>query len=212
MKEKRQLITIPLVVAMLSFIGGAISYFFIKDQIPIHWDMNWEVDGTVPKEMVFLISALPLALYLFLGTKKNAITTAKGNRISVIACTYLLVFVQWLSIATALKTKINIKLVIPCVIGAFLIISGNFMPTISKNYYIGLRTPWSVRSNLSWKKTNRIGGYLMSIIGVVLIICGIVQKSFLYNATIIAFLVILIICMFISYHYWKIDPDRRSKK
>lgn len=212
MKEKRSFITIPLFVTILSFIGGAISYFFIKDQIPVHWDINWEVDGTVPKEMVFLISALPLALYLFLGTKKNSITTAKGNRISVVACTYLLVAAQWLSIATSLKTEINIELVVPCVAGVFLLIIGNFMPTISKNHFIGFRTPWSLRSDLSWRKTNRLGGYLMSIIGIALIINGILQKDFLNYIITIAIVVIVFASIFISYYYWKIDPDRKSTK
>lgn len=209
MNKKRQFITIPLVVSILSFIAGSISYFFIKDQIPIHWNSNWKVDSTVPREMVFLISALPLVLYLLLGTKKNVITSAKGNRISVIACTYLLVGVQWISIATALKVKINMELVIPCMIGVFFMIIGNFMPTISRNRMVGFRTPWSVRSDLSWKKTNRIGGYLMSMIGIVFIISGIFQKKFLNYISVIAFVLILIVCIFISYHYWKTDPERR---
>ncbi|MDD5935661.1 MAG: hypothetical protein PUC65_08905 [Clostridiales bacterium] len=66
-----------------------------------------------------------MLLYLLLATRKNLYTTRKGNRISVIVCVYLLVAVQWISIATAIKPDLNAGLLFPCIVGVALITIGN---------------------------------------------------------------------------------------
>lgn len=185
MEVKKTKITIPLVCTVLSFFGGCISYFYIKKEIPLQWDINWEVSKWAPKESVFVLSAIPVLLYVVMTLKaaSKAGSNEKAGKITTIAITYLLIFLQWISIATALEVTMNIKRMIPIVLGIVFMIVGNFMPTLKRNLYIGFRTPWSVRNDISWKKTNRFGGYLMSIIGFLMVIYGIIQEEMIIKAT-----------------------------
>lgn len=200
-KTKITKITIPMICTLLSFFGGCISYFYIKKEIPLQWDINWEVSRWAPKESVFALSAIPVLLYVVITTKaaSKAGSKEKAGKITTIAITYLLIMLQWISIATALDITLNIKRIIPIVLGIVFMIVGNFMPTLKRNLYIGFRTPWSVRNDISWKKTNRFGGYLMSIIGFLMVIFGVIQAELLLKATI--FFVVLGILYGIFYSY-----------
>jgi|GEM_PF-960091 len=54
-------------------------------------------------------------------------------------------------------------------IGIVLMMIGNQMGKIRPNWFIGIPTPWTLTSRLAWQKTNRLGGWLITIQGIVLI-------------------------------------------
>ena len=52
-----------LILAWISFILVSASYFFLPEQIPVHWNMSGEVDSYGPKYFVFVMAILPVAIY-----------------------------------------------------------------------------------------------------------------------------------------------------
>ena len=62
-------------------------------------------------------------------------------------------------------------------LGIVLIIIGNSMPKIKMNYVFGLRTPWSMKNEKTWAVSQRNGGILFVVTGIVCIICGGVVTS-----------------------------------
>lgn len=53
-------------------------------------------------------------------------------------------------------------------IGILFIVMGNYLPATKPNYFVGIRTPWTLESDLVWRKTHRLGGKLFIINGVLL--------------------------------------------
>ncbi len=88
----------------------------------------------------------------------------------------------------------------PIGVGALLIVLGNYMPKIKPNYFIGIRTPWTLESEAVWNKTHRLGGKVFIAMGMlsmltafwrgemqfVLLIVIIVFRQLMYHCSIIS--------------------------
>lgn len=195
MEVKKTKITIPLICTVLSFVGGCISYFYIEHKIPMQWDIHWEVSRWAPKESVFFISAVPFILYIIMSSKaaRKAGSNENAGRITTVAITYLMIFFQWITITASLRVPLNFKIILPLAIGIVLIVIGNFMPTLKRNLFIGFRTPWSIRNDISWKKTNRFGGYYMTILGFLILLGGVIQEVMIIRVAAV-FAVLGVVC------------------
>jgi len=51
-------------------------------------------------------------------------------------------------------------------IGVFLALLGNYFQTVRPNYFIGIRTPWTLENEQVWKKTHHLGGRLWMVGGI----------------------------------------------
>ncbi len=196
---------ITIAITIATFLAGCCTYPLLKTDIPIQWDIQWNVSRTAPKEAIFLISAIPFLIYLILviTNQKRERRYEKGLQITSYIVTYLFVALQWISIAIAMLAPINVQLVIPIFIGICLLIIGNFMPTVPRNRYCGFRTPWTVRSENAWRKANRFGGYLLSLIGLLLIINGVIQKAIVYYVIVTILVGGILFGVILSYQLWK---------
>lgn len=55
-------------------------------------------------------------------------------------------------------------------IGIFFILMGNHLPQLKPNHFAGIRTPWTLKDDGVWRKTNRVGGYFAIITGIFIIL------------------------------------------
>ncbi|HEY5337138.1 MAG TPA: SdpI family protein, partial [Rhizomicrobium sp.] len=93
-------------------------------------------------------------------------------------------------------------------VSILLIALGNFLGKSRANFFLGVRTPWSLSSDLSWEKSNRLSGRLFVVTGIVTLgaLVAMGQAAALY--TLISGTVVSAICgIAASYVYWKRDPD-----
>ena len=86
---------------------------------------------------------------------------------------------------------------------------GNVLGTVRQNFMLGIRTPWSLSSELSWEKTHRLGGKLFVLSGVIGIIASALFPLKGLIAAVIAILASSLICAVYSYMVWKDDPHKR---
>lgn len=94
-------------------------------------------------------------------------------------------------------------------ISLFLLPLGNYLGKVSPNDFAGIRTPWTLASNLSWAKTNRLGGWI--IVGSGLATLGVLALLNARAATAVMFSTLfggLTILVLLSWYFWKHDPDR----
>jgi len=109
--------------------------------------------------------------------------------------------------ATGVPIRMD-RIVMPGV-GVFIAIMGILIPKAHPNWFVGIRTPWTLTSDLSWERTHRIGGALFVMLGVLM-----VASSFLAPGTAIWILVaaalgITVFLFAYSYQVWKEDPLKR---
>ena len=94
--------------------------------------------------------------------------------------------------------------------GIAMILIGNYLPKIKSNWFVGVRTPWTLSSEVSWHLTHRLAGRLFVIAGALDIVIALVQPaiaSLVMFATLITAAVISIVY---SYVVWRRDSARPS--
>jgi uncharacterized membrane protein len=112
----------------------------------------------------------------------------------------------------ALGATFDIILIVFVAVGALFIVIGNYLPKVRPNYMVGIRTPWTLTSDLSWDRSHRIGGRLFVLEGILFIVLGLVRPA---SGTLIVVLIggivfMLVILFAYSYRVWKTDPGRRA--
>src|SRR5205809_4076662 len=73
-----------------------------------------------------------------------------------------------LIIAAGLGFSIKIDRLMPLGIGLLFVFLGNFLTRVEPNWFVGIRTPWTLSSDTVWRKTHRTGGWLMVLGGFVI--------------------------------------------
>ena len=59
--------------------------------------------------------------------------------------------------------------VITLLVGGLFIIVGNYLGKVRRNFFIGIRTPWTLASDEVWARTHRVGGWLFVMAGIAII-------------------------------------------
>ncbi len=135
------------------------------ERVPMHWNIEGEVDRYGGKAALFIGPGLNLAVYLLLiflpkidPRKKNYDLFSGAYFIIRSGITVFLSLLGVVTIFASLGAALNVGLiVILSVLGLFLIL-GNQFSRIRPNYFVGLRTPWTLNNTEVWTKTHRLAG------------------------------------------------------
>ncbi len=206
------------ILLFLPFLTTMITVFllrFVPDEIPTQYDYMGNIDRWGSKyEMLFLptiIVLIHLIWMIVLRSFKNkqelkndeksrieAIQNEKvikyvaiGTWLLFTAIHFVIMISSIISVRDDLQTiAFNVWMIISIFMGLFLIVIGNVLPKTKRNSLIGIRTKWSMASDESWSKTNRIGGFILVLIGVLVVI-----ESFLFKEiwSIIVMLILLLV-------------------
>ena len=162
-------------VIVLTLAITILSYPALPDQIPSHWNINGEVDGYLAKPWGVLIVPLvmvPLTALLFLLPRIDPLREnyAKFRRqyegfILVFAAFFFIVQLQ--IILWGLGYPVSPTLLFPLIIGVLFIYLGFLLEHAEQNWFVGIRTPWTLSSERVWKKTHARGGVLFKIAGII---------------------------------------------
>jgi uncharacterized membrane protein len=103
-----------------------------------------------------------------------------------------------------------IELVFPLL----LIVTGNYLSKVRSNFFVGIRTPWTLSSDIAWRKTHRVGGRVLILLGLALIPLAFFLESaanlWVTRAAVVGTALLLVIY---SYFAWRGDPaSRRSDR
>ena len=77
----------------------------------------------------------------------------------------------------ALGAAFNISTVVMVAVGLLLMALGNFMGKVRKNFFIGIRTPWTLASDEVWAKTHRLGGWCLVIAGAAMALLAVLAPT-----------------------------------
>ncbi len=171
LKKELPLILISIIPAI--FLGYV--WKELPQQVPLHWNLQGEVDRYGSKTELLIIGALPLVLYaLFIFIPKidpKKRIEAMGNKyysIRLITALFITILFTYIIYATNEQSLINPNFMF-IILGAFFVLLGNYFKTIKPNYFVGIRTPWTLENDDIWKSTHRLGGKLWVIGGLLII-------------------------------------------
>jgi len=102
--------------------------------------------------------------------------------------------------------------VIPTGLGVLLIVLGIPMSKIQPKWFVGIRTPWTLTSELSWRKTHRLGRWVFIVAGVIFLSSSLASGlgasiAVPWVGLIFLFAVVLFLAGY-SYFIWRVDPER----
>ncbi|WP_105615972.1 SdpI family protein [Vallitalea okinawensis] len=198
------------IIAMISFIFNILLLPFLPEQIPMHWNIYGQVDRYDNKYFVLLLAGLPILMY-GLGKvlpkidpkRENYKKHAKSYHLIMTLIMLFFIYINWIVLASSLGYGVDTSIWVNFGIGVLFIIMGNYMPKIRHNYFVGVKTPWTIADEDTWNKTHRVAGYYFLIAGLLFIFGGFVnQPNFYFAST--AYIIIGVVGLFIySYIVFK---------
>jgi uncharacterized membrane protein len=160
MKRTYQIILAGLVAA--DVVMSIVAAQFLPDRVPAHWDIHGEVDriGSSSELTVLFPIIIVTNVVLMAGVAAvNPIGRAFGP--AAIGTVGLLVGAHALTLAYAAGYRPPMIPSIFVLIAIMLGTIGNSMGKIRRNSLYGIRTPWTLASDVVWERTHRVGGRLM---------------------------------------------------
>jgi len=166
---------ISLGIIFISFIVGAFVYPHAPDMMPTHWNAQGEIDGYMDKFWgLFLLPTLSFglfALFVFipkLEPRKKNIEDFKDYYQGIILVTIgFLFYIYVLSILSAFGYRFNMVQMMAPAFAAIFFYMGVALEKIKSNFFIGIRTPWTISDEEVWEKTHKLGGKLFRASGII---------------------------------------------
>jgi uncharacterized membrane protein len=198
------------------FLLAALTWSTAPDKIPMHWNFSGEVDSYGGRfEGLLAIPLLTLGIYVLLWVvplidpgranyKRFAgpYTTIRMALVVLMAALYGVIHL-WLR-----GHQVSVATVVPILVGCLFLVLGNLFGKIRPNWFVGIRTPWTLSSKASWVKTHRLGGWLFVVLGLLFISVGILHSRWTMWVLVVGG-GISIACLFAySWWVWKNDPDK----
>lgn len=168
-----------LLLMIITLIVSIYLYPSLPDKMPSHWNIKGEVDAYSSKlSGVLNINLMNIGFY-FLFLILPSIDPKKQNyanfrpAYNVIRYTFHLLFValQYIVLLSSLGYKFNVGTIVTLWVGIMFILLGNQMGRIKHNYFVGIRTPWTLADETVWVKTHRfsaplwvVGGFIVGIL------------------------------------------------
>lgn len=195
------------------------------DRYPLHWGADGQADrfGTRHEVLVSLalfpgMAFLMTLLFWFMPRieplRENLIESARAYNLVWILVMLFSVGLTGLISASYLtpggaKLAVSPKLIVISLSVLFIGI-GNVLGKVRQNFMFGIRTPWTLSSELSWEKTHRIGGRLFVCIGILSILTAIVASDMAQIVFTMSILGLVAVLFIYSYFIWKADPNKRQ--
>ena len=179
MKLKKE---IPLIViVLLPFIYLAYIWNQLPEKVPMHWNIKGEIDRYGEKiELLLIPFLLPFLVYIIFLVipkidPKNKLNKM-GNKLQTlkVLMTTLMSILALFIIYSAKNQSFANPNYIVLLIGVLYIILGNYFKTIKANYFIGIRTPWTLENETVWKETHKLGGKMWFIGGIIVVLSSLI--------------------------------------
>lgn len=165
-----------ILLIILAFFAIA-AYFYpqMPENVASHWNAAGEVDGYMPKFWgLFLMPIISLAMVFFfilvprIDPLKANIEKFRNYFDNFILIFFVFLFYLYLlTIAWNLGARFNMMQFLSPAFGVLLFYSGVMIGNAKRNWFIGIRTAWTLSSQEVWDKTHKVGGGLFKIAGII---------------------------------------------
>jgi uncharacterized membrane protein len=200
-----------LVTAALAVVLSVWAYPQLPPTVATHWSLGGTPDGYSSR--AWALSLMPIVLLAMTGLFNvlPRIDPRHENYPKFLSTYWLfcnsimlfLVVAHGLIIANGLGYSVKIDRLMPVGVGLLFVILGNYLTRVEPNWFVGIRTPWTLSSDTVWRKTHRTGGWLMVLGGLIIASCAILPHGAFVPLLVAAILIMTVIPIVQSYVLWK---------
>jgi len=202
-------------VLILTAVVTVLLYPAMPDLVASHWNTVGDVNGTLPKFPGLLLIPFLMFGFCALLAFLPRIDPLRDNyrKFQAYYEGFILVFAVFLFIIQlqiilwGLGTRVSPNVTMPAMIGLLFIYTGFLLGHAEPNWFVGIRTPWTLSSPSVWRKTHDRGATVFKIAGIVSLIgilAGMYAWLFVLGPAIAAALYTIV------YSYWEFRKERAS--
>lgn len=186
-------------------------------RVPVHWNLQGEVDrygsrweALIPGPAIQLFLTLLFVALPALEPRRRHLKQSRRPYAAVfLASSLFMLLLHALMVATALGMTVDVPRVVSGGVGALLAVTGNYLAKLRSNFFIGIRTPWTLSSELAWHRTHRVGGKVFVAVGLLMIVAVAVPAPGVMLAAGSGLLGVAVLGLVVySYVSWRQDPHR----
>ena len=218
MSIKRPLIFSLIAIALMLCIS-VWGWFWTPSHalIPVHWGMNFRPNAYAPKTFGLAVmpatAALLTLLLAVLPVLEPRRTNLEASRKLYFAGWYgsilLLLVLHTLIVLTAIGVLVNVPRVAVGAVALLLLVLGNFLGKSRSTFFVGVRLPWTLSSELAWSKSNRLAGLGFIATGFATLIALFSVNTKIATLVMTAGLLFSVaVAAVASYFYWKHDDNK----
>ncbi|MHB8718368.1 MAG: SdpI family protein [Candidatus Dormibacteria bacterium] len=207
-----------LIVGMLAYSAWAWARLPAGTQLTMRWSVFGRPDGATAKPVtLLLLPAIAVVLVgVFLGLaprseprRAHLVASRRAFSVGIVATVGVLAAIHVVVISAAL-TNVTVRVaLVPLVPAVIIATLGNYLGAVRSNFFFGVRTPWTLSSELSWERTNRLAGRLLVPLGVIVALMALADWALAGLVTLIVLLVAsMAVAVVYSYRVWRDDPQR----
>lgn len=189
------------------FLLTLLAWDRLPDHIPIHWNLEGEADSFAGKgHEVFFMPLINVGVWLLLfmlpridPRRHHYLRHPKAFRTIRLAIVFVLVVLNCISLYIAIGYNIDMVTVLYYLLLLLFLVLGNSIVSIPSNYFIGIRTPWTLDNENVWRRTHRFAGRLWVALALLFIAAGLALPV-TSHVLLLAFLA-LAVCIPVVYSY-----------
>lgn len=187
---------IAIIGAVLSLINiaiGFITYPYLPEKVPTHWNAAGEIDGWgTAFQGAFMMPLIFLGVFLLLiilpkvdPKKKNYALMGKAYSTMVLVILIFFSLLYYGTLGAALGYFDGFPSLVQIAVGALFVVIGNYMGKLKHNYFMGIKTPWTLASEEVWYRTHRMAGPFWVIGGFLFMLMSFVPEGFMTKGILI---------------------------
>lgn len=212
---------IPIIFIILAFAIAAYAWPLVQEPMIIHWDDQGQADGYGSKFIGLLLMPIVLAGVYLLMTIIPYIAVFKQNLRDFYKYffqfkLFFVVFMLSLYVITLLpnlgyRSFSMTYFMIPWIAILFFYL-GHILKLCKRNFFMGIRTPWTLANDTVWKKTHELGSKAFALIGIIMLISLAFLEYAIYVMVVLIFAAIIFLFAYSFLEYRKIEKRVGEKK
>lgn len=189
-------------------------------RVPMHWNAAGHVDGYGSPASLLLLPGMMLFLTLLFAVlpsieprRAHLLRSSRAYCAVWLGVVILMGVLHGAIVLNVLGVAVPVGRVAMAGTGILFTVLGNYLGKVRSNFFFGVRTPWTLSSELAWNKTHRLAGRWFLILGIAIVVAALVGASdlaLLYGlfASLVAAGIATIAY---SYFVWRSDPQRQPR-
>jgi uncharacterized membrane protein len=166
--------TVCLVLVAAAFVATVLAWPHLPERVPLHWNVRGEVDGWGPRGLMMVLGPgamlAELAIFALLP-----VLSPKRFEMESFVRTYLRImlaailggaYITAVLLFAGLTGHVDVSAALLAGVSVLLVFIGNLMGKVRRNFFIGIRTPWTLASERVWYATHRLAGKTIVATGI----------------------------------------------
>ena len=202
---------IPPLLVIIAVIATLSVYSRLPELVPTHWNVNGEVDDwssrlwgawTIPLVMAAML--LAFRAFPLIDPRRENYPKFAGAYEGILIIVLLFMLALHLSLlSTMLGRPVAVMRLMPVGVGLLLIGIGALLPRAHANWFIGIRTPWTLSNDRVWERTHKFGGVVMIATGVLVTASAFLAPLWTHRVMAGAIAAMAVIVIAYSYFAWR---------